>query len=130
HADEIGPLPAARRADRADDNALERSCRMRDEGAEDRGQQHDRAHRLPSLFCRKASIAAAPRLAPVGTVAHTAWPARHIRVQRMAPGLTRRSFLNLVGMAGGVSAAYRTMEAMGLLPIPEAYAGPPTLPAG
>jgi len=33
-------------------------------------------------------------------------------------------------MAGGVSAAYRTMEAMGLLPIPEAYAGPPTLPAG
>jgi len=48
----------------------------------------------------------------------------------MAPGLTRRSFLNLVGMAGGVSAAYRTMEAMGLLPIPEAYAGPPTLPAG
>ena len=44
--------------------------------------------------------------------------------------LSRRQFVNLVGSAGGVSAAYRTMAAMGLLPIPEAYAGPPPLPHG
>ncbi|HWK44415.1 MAG TPA: flavin monoamine oxidase family protein [Stellaceae bacterium] len=43
---------------------------------------------------------------------------------------TRRRFLNLVGRAGGGAAAYRTMAAMGLLPIPAAYAGPPALPAG
>jgi monoamine oxidase len=46
------------------------------------------------------------------------------------PGLSRRRFLNLVGRAGGAGAAYRTMAAMGLLPVPEAYAGPPELPAG
>ncbi|HEV2674280.1 MAG TPA: flavin monoamine oxidase family protein [Aliidongia sp.] len=44
--------------------------------------------------------------------------------------LSRRHFINLVGSAGGVSAAYGTMAAMGLLPIPEAYAGPPPLPPG
>ena len=44
--------------------------------------------------------------------------------------LNRRHFINLVGAAGGVSAAYGTMAAMGLLPIPEAYAGPPALPTG
>ena len=44
--------------------------------------------------------------------------------------LTRRSFLNLVGRAGGSAALYQTMAAMGLLRVPAAYAGPPTLPRG
>src|SRR5258708_18779973 len=43
------------------------------------------------------------------------------------PGLTRRAFVNLVGSAGGLPAAYSTMLAMGLLPVPAAYAGPPVL---
>jgi monoamine oxidase len=42
------------------------------------------------------------------------------------PPLTRRRFINLVGKAGGYAAAYNTMAAMGLLPVP-AYAGPPQL---
>jgi monoamine oxidase len=33
-------------------------------------------------------------------------------------------------MAGGVAAAYHTMAALGLLALPEAYAGPPGLPPG
>ncbi|GII66950.1 flavin monoamine oxidase [Sphaerisporangium krabiense] len=41
--------------------------------------------------------------------------------------LTRRAFVNMVGRAGGVGAAYGTMAAMGLLPVPEAYAGRPDL---
>ena len=44
--------------------------------------------------------------------------------------LSRRSLINAVGRAGGVAAAYRTMAAMGLLPVPAAYAGPPDLPIG
>ena len=44
--------------------------------------------------------------------------------------LSRRDLIHLVGKAGGVAAAYRTMAAMGLLAIPEAYAGPPELPPG
>jgi monoamine oxidase len=44
--------------------------------------------------------------------------------------LTRRALIHQVGKAGGVAAAYRTMAAMGLLPIPDAYAGPPDLPPG
>jgi monoamine oxidase len=44
--------------------------------------------------------------------------------------LSRRGLIHEVGKLGGVAAAYRTMAAMGLLPIPEAYAGPPTLPPG
>jgi monoamine oxidase len=48
----------------------------------------------------------------------------------MAEVLSRRSLINLVGRAGGAAAAYQTMAAMGLLPIPSSYAGPPTLPAG
>src|SRR5580698_9294930 len=44
--------------------------------------------------------------------------------------LSRRSLIHLVGRAGGVAAAYRTMAAMGLLAVPDAYAGPPALPAG
>jgi monoamine oxidase len=46
------------------------------------------------------------------------------------PGPTRRGFLNLVGRAGGAAAVYHTMAAMGLLAVPEAYAGPPELPRG
>src|SRR5208282_2274488 len=44
--------------------------------------------------------------------------------------VTRRGFLNLVGRAGGATALYETMAAMGLLPVPTAYAGPPELPHG
>ena len=44
--------------------------------------------------------------------------------------LSRRALIHRVGKAGGVAAAYRTMAAMGLLPIPDAYAGPPALPPG
>ncbi|MFI0420830.1 flavin monoamine oxidase family protein [Spongiactinospora sp. 9N601] len=40
---------------------------------------------------------------------------------------TRRTFVNLVGRAGGAGAAYGTLTAMGLLPVPAAYAGPPKL---
>jgi hypothetical protein len=43
--------------------------------------------------------------------------------------LSRRGFLNLVGKAGGVSAVYQTMAAMGLLSVPAAYVGPPSRPA-
>jgi monoamine oxidase len=44
--------------------------------------------------------------------------------------LSRRALIHRVGKAGGVAAAYRTMAAMGLLPILDAYAGPPALPPG
>jgi monoamine oxidase len=44
--------------------------------------------------------------------------------------LSRRGLIHLVGKTGGAAAAYQTMAAMGLLPIPEAYAGPPALPPG
>ncbi len=44
--------------------------------------------------------------------------------------LSRRGLVHLVGQAGGAAAAYHTMAAMGLLPVPEAYAGPPHLPPG
>lgn len=43
---------------------------------------------------------------------------------------SRRDLIHLVGKAGGVAAAYRTMAAMGLLPVPDAYAGPPVLSPG
>jgi monoamine oxidase len=46
----------------------------------------------------------------------------------VATGVTRRAFVNLVGRAGGAGAAYATLNAMGLLPVPTAYAGPPQLP--
>ena len=38
--------------------------------------------------------------------------------------------IHRVGRLGGAAAAYQTMAAMGLLPIPDAYAGPPRLPPG
>src|SRR3954447_26476759 len=43
---------------------------------------------------------------------------------------TRRDFLHMVGLAGGSAAVYETMVALGMLRTPEAYAGPPKLPAG
>ena len=45
-------------------------------------------------------------------------------------GLTRRRFLERVGLAGGSVALYETMTALGLINIPEAWAGPPQLPQG
>jgi monoamine oxidase len=44
--------------------------------------------------------------------------------------LSRRDLIHRVGKLGGVAAAYQTMAAMGLLAIPDAYAGPPALPRG
>jgi monoamine oxidase len=40
---------------------------------------------------------------------------------------TRRRFLETVGAAGGATALYETMVAMGLIRVPEAFAGPPDL---
>src|SRR6185295_18362047 len=45
-------------------------------------------------------------------------------------GVTRRRFLEQVGVAGGSAALYETMTAMGLIHLPEAWAGPPELPQG
>ena len=50
--------------------------------------------------------------------------------RNLRPALTRRRFINLVGKAGGVAAAYNTMAAMGLLAVPPAHARPPSLPGG
>lgn len=46
------------------------------------------------------------------------------------PPLSRRTLIHAVGKVGGVAAVYRTMAAMGLLAVPDAYAGPPALPHG
>jgi monoamine oxidase len=43
-------------------------------------------------------------------------------------GLTRRRFLERVGLAGGSAAVYETMTALGLINLPEAWAGPLQLP--
>jgi monoamine oxidase len=45
-------------------------------------------------------------------------------------GWTRRNFLEMVGKAGGAAAVYETMTALGLINLPEAWAGPPALPPG
>lgn len=45
-------------------------------------------------------------------------------------GVTRRRFLERIGVAGGSVALYETMTALGLIHLPEAWAGPPQLPAG
>ncbi len=45
-------------------------------------------------------------------------------------GLTRRRFLEGVGLAGGAAALYETMTALGLINLPEAWAGPPQLQRG
>jgi monoamine oxidase len=44
--------------------------------------------------------------------------------------VTRRDLIHRVGKLGGVAAVYHTMAAMGLLAVPETYAGPPALPPG
>ena len=44
--------------------------------------------------------------------------------------VTRRRFLEQVGLAGGSAALYETMTALGLINLPEAWAGPPELPQG
>ena len=44
--------------------------------------------------------------------------------------VTRRRFLEAVGLAGGSAALYETMTALGLIHLPAAWAGPPQLPAG
>ncbi len=44
--------------------------------------------------------------------------------------VTRRQFLEQVGLAGGSAALYETMTALGLINLPEAWAGPPELPQG
>ena len=44
-------------------------------------------------------------------------------------GISRRTFLERVGGAGGYSAVYLTMQALGLLAPVRAYAGPPALPS-
>lgn len=49
---------------------------------------------------------------------------------RKKSGLTRRSFLERVGIAGGSAAIYESMTALGLINLPEAWAGPPDLPQG
>jgi monoamine oxidase len=48
----------------------------------------------------------------------------------MTHEISRRHFIHLAAKAGGASAAYSSMVAMGLLPAPAAYVGPPLLPAG
>jgi monoamine oxidase len=45
-------------------------------------------------------------------------------------GWSRRSFLAMVGRAGGAAAVYETMTTLGLINRPEAWAGPPDLPPG
>lgn len=49
---------------------------------------------------------------------------------RRKKDLTRRSFLERVGIAGGSAAVYESMTALGLINLPEAWAGPPELPQG
>jgi monoamine oxidase len=49
---------------------------------------------------------------------------------RKKKGVTRRRFLEHVGLAGGSAALYETMTALGLINLPEAWAGPPELPRG
>ena len=45
-------------------------------------------------------------------------------------GVTRGRFLEQVGLAGGSVALYETMTALGLIHLPEAWAGPPEIPQG
>ena len=49
---------------------------------------------------------------------------------RIKNGVGRRRFLEQVGLAGGSAALYETMTALGLINLPEAWAGPPDLPQG
>lgn len=45
-------------------------------------------------------------------------------------GVSRRSFLHLVGAAGGAAAVYETMVTLGMIREPLAWAGPPKVPSG
>lgn len=45
-------------------------------------------------------------------------------------GVSRRSFLHMVGAAGGAAAVYETMVTLGMVREPIAWAGPPRLGAG
>lgn len=45
-------------------------------------------------------------------------------------GWTRRRFLTRIGQVGGAAALYETMVAMGLVNVPEAWAGPPRMGEG
>ena len=49
-------------------------------------------------------------------------------MSKSSGGLTRRHFLELVGVAGGSTAVYETMTAMGLINTPDAWAGPVQIP--
>src|SRR6516162_5363569 len=42
--------------------------------------------------------------------------------------ISRREFVRWTGILGGVGAAHVAMEALGLAPVPDSYAGPPSLP--
>src|SRR5258708_4774449 len=53
---------------------------------------------------------------------------RRNQMTRKKKGVTRRRFLEQVGLAGGSAAMYETMTALGLIRLPEAWAGPPELP--
>src|SRR5260221_8152312 len=55
---------------------------------------------------------------------------RRNQMTRKKKGVTRRRFLEQVGLAGGSAAMYETMTALGLINLPEAWAGPPNLPQG
>jgi monoamine oxidase len=47
-----------------------------------------------------------------------------------SPNWTRRGFLQAVGRAGGAAAVYETMVALGMLHVPDVFAGPPQIPPG
>src|SRR5258705_11813590 len=49
---------------------------------------------------------------------------------KIKKGFTRRLFHETGGLAGGSAAMYETMTALGLINLPEAWAGPPELPQG
>src|SRR5712675_2209857 len=55
---------------------------------------------------------------------------RRNRMSKKKQGVTRRRFLEQVGLAGGSAALYETMTALGLIHVPEVWAGPPELPQG
>src|SRR5258705_8994349 len=49
---------------------------------------------------------------------------------KIKKGFTRRLFHETGGLAGGSAALYETMTALGLIHLPEVWAGPPELPQG
>src|SRR5882724_10414720 len=68
-------------------------------------------------------------LAQTTAFSHSTQPNRGgLKMTNGKKGLTRRRFLEGVGLAGGSAAMYETMTALGLINLPEAWAGPPELP--